>query len=223
MTTRMEKVAEDVAMAAIRNASTAVAVLLPAEKLQDGFRAAWPTGESRTPINDAMNAGVNATTAGVREQDRETWKARMEETWSKAVEETVTAYFQTARQSFEQGQPLEGVETLTDAVRVTLGHIAATRAWPHSTRDDLYSIAAALASGNEWPEELEEFDQALKDASPEGDNLCAALCASMGRPNMLKFGVYDGGPEGPGRDSVLFATTTIELANLLANQEAATP
>ena len=56
MPTRMEKVAEDVALAAIRNASTAAAVLLPAEKLQESFRAAWPTGESRTPINDAMNA-----------------------------------------------------------------------------------------------------------------------------------------------------------------------
>ena len=223
MPTRMEKVAEDVALAAIRNASTAAAVLLPAEKLQESFRAAWPTGESRTPINDAMNAGVNATTAGVRPQDRETWKARMEDAWSKAVIETVTAYFQTARQSFEQGQPLEGVEILTDAVRATLGHIAAARAWPHSTRDDLYSIAAALASGNGWPEEMEAFDQALKDASPEGDNLCAALCASMGRPNMLKFGVYDGDPEGPERDSVLFATTTIELANRLANQKAETP
>ena len=170
-----------------------------------------------------MNAVVDAATAHPHEQDRETWKARMEEAWSRAVTETVTGYFQTARPSFEQGQPLEGVEILTDAVRATLGHIVATRAWPHSTRDDLYSIAAALASGNGWPEEMEAFDQALKDASPEGDNLCAALCARMGRPNMLKFGVYDGDPEGPERDSVLFATTTIELANRLANQKAETP
>ena len=80
MTTRMEKVAEDVAMAAIRNASTAAAPpLLPAEKLQESFREAWPTGDSRTPINDAMTAVVNATTAGVHPQDRETWKARMED------------------------------------------------------------------------------------------------------------------------------------------------
>ena len=106
MTTRMEKVAEDVALAAIRNASTAAAPLLQPEKLQESFRAAWPTGESRTPINDAMNAGVNATTAGVHPQDRETWKARMEDAWSRAVTETVTGYFQTARQSFEQGHPL---------------------------------------------------------------------------------------------------------------------
>ena len=37
---------------------------------------------------------------------------------------------------------------------------------------------------------------------------------------MLKFGVYEGDPEGPKRDGTLFAETTIELANLLANQEA---
>ena len=67
MPTRMEKVAEDVALAAIRNAST-----LPrrrSSQLRNYKKASaqhGPTGESRTPINDAMNAVVNATTAGVR-------------------------------------------------------------------------------------------------------------------------------------------------------------
>ena len=39
MTTRMEKVAEDVALAAIRNASTAAVPPLQPEKLQESFRA----------------------------------------------------------------------------------------------------------------------------------------------------------------------------------------
>ena len=72
----------------------------------------------------------------------------MEDAWSKAVEEVVEGYFKAAQHSFEKGQSMEGVEALTASVRATLGHIAATRQWPHSTHDDLYSIAAALASGN---------------------------------------------------------------------------
>ena len=89
------------------------------------------------------------------------------------------------------------MEALTDAVRATLGHIAAVRNWPHNTHDDLYSIAAALGSGSEWPNTMEEFDRALEGVSKEGDNLCAALGASMGRPRMLKFGVYAENPDGP--------------------------
>ncbi len=193
MTTRMEKVAEDIALAALRKASTAAEPPLQPDKLQEGFRARWPVLDSRLPMNDAMTALVAAAAAAhPREQDRETWKAHIEDAWSKAVEEAVEGYFEAAQHSFEKGESMEGVETLTDAVRATLGHIAATREWPHSTHENLYRIAAALASGNGWPEGTEEFDQALKDASPEGDNLCAALCASMGRPNMLKFGSMTG-------------------------------
>ena len=44
----------------------------------------------------------------------------------------------------------------------------------------------------------------------------AALGASMGRPDMLKFGVYAENPNGAEEDGFLFATTTIELANRLA-------
>ena len=31
------------------------------------------------------------------------------------------------------------METLTDAVRATLSHIAAARNWPHGTHEDLYT------------------------------------------------------------------------------------
>ncbi len=220
MTTRMERVAEDIALATLRKASTLAEQPLHPEKLQEGFHTKWPAQDSRLPMNEAMSAAVGAATNSTHAPDRESWKTRIVDAWSKAVEEVVLGYFRAAQHSFEKGQSLEGVETLTDAVRATLGHIAATREWPHSTHEDLYSIAAALASGNGWPEEMEEFDQALKDASPEGKNLCAALGASMGRPDMLKFGRYDGDPDGPERDGLLFARATIELANRLADQEA---
>ena len=220
MTTRMERVAEDVALAALGKTSALAEPPLQPEKLQGRFRATWLAGDGMLPLNDAMSAAVDAAAHSTHKPDWESWKTLMEDAWSKAVEEVVERYFRAAQHSFEKGQPMEGVETLTDAVRATLGHIAATRRWPHGTQDDLYSIAAALASGNGWPDEMEEFDQALKDASPEGKNLCAALGASMGRPRMLKFGVYQEDPDGPEKDGILFARTAIELANRLADQEA---
>ena len=220
MTTRMERVAEDIALATLRKACTLAEPALQPEKLHEQFRTMWPAGGSLLPMNDAMSAVVGAAAHSTHVPDRESWKTLMEDAWSGAVEEVVQGYFKTAQHSFENGQPMEGVETLTDAVRATLGRIAATREWPHSTDEDLYSIAAALASGNGWPEEMEEFDQALRDASPEGKNLCAALGACMGRPDVLRFGLYEGDREGPESDGFLFARTTIELANRLADQEA---
>ena len=220
MTTRMETVAEDVALTALRKASAAAEPPLQPEKLQEGFRARWPAGDSRLPMNDAMSAALAAAAEGANEQDRETWKSRIEDAWSKAVEETVKGYFEAAQRSFEKGQPLEGVETLTDTVRAVLGRIAATRKWPHSTHEDLYRIVAALATGCALPGEDEHLDVVLRNASEEGMDLCSALGASMGRPDILKFGVYEGDPGGPQRDGTLFAKTTIELANRLANQEA---
>ena len=220
MTTRMERVAEDVALAALQKASTLGEPPLQPEKLHERLRATWPAGDGRLPMNDAMSAAVDAAITDAHERNRESWETLMEDAWSKAVEEVVERYFRAAQHSFEKGQSMEGVETLTDAVRATLGHIAAARRWPHGTHEDLYSIAAALASGNGWPDEMEEFDQALKDASAEGKNLCAALGASMGRPRMLKFGVYQEDPDGPEKDGILFARTAIELANRLADQEA---
>ena len=133
----------------------------------------------------------------------------------------VEEYFQAARHSFKQGDPRQGVETLTDAVRATLGHIAATRNWSHSTQDDLYGIAAALGSNSDWPATMEEFQRALDNCTREGDDLGAALCASMGRPDMLKFGAYAEDPDGPEEEGFLFAATTIELAHRLAGQGAA--
>ena len=50
------------------------------------------------------------------------------------MEDTVQEYFEAARQSLKQGEALQAMETLTDAVQATFGHIAATRQWPHVSR-----------------------------------------------------------------------------------------
>ena len=136
MNTRMETVTEDVALAVLRKLAVAANPPLQPEILKEAFQARWPTPDSTTPMNDAMNA-------------------------------------------------------------------------------------AALGSGTGWPDTMEEFDEALKNLSEEGDNLGAALGACMGRPDMLKFGFYAEAPEEVEEDGILFATTTIELANRLAGQSVA--
>ena len=219
MNTRMEKVAQDVALTALRIISHVAQPTPQLEKIKEDFQARWPVPDSNRPMNDAMSAVAQAVSSCTG-QDADTWKTTVSQTWQPAVEEVVEAYFKAARTNFEKGDPLDGVETLTDAVRATLGHIAAARNWPHSTHDNLYRIAAALGSGSEWPNTIEELDQALESVSKEGDNLGAALGASMGRPDMLKFGVYAENPDGPEEDGILFATATIELANRLAAQAA---
>ena len=56
MNTRMEKVAEDVALTALRSAGTASDPPLEPETLKEAFRARWPTQDSQRPMNDAMGA-----------------------------------------------------------------------------------------------------------------------------------------------------------------------
>ena len=219
MNTRMQMVAEQVALTVLQSASAASDPTIEPDALRDAFQARWPTRDGERPMNDALSAAAQAASS-CSSQSAESWETILSQAWQTAVEEVVDGCFKAAHHSFEKGKPLEGVETLTDAVRATLGYIAAVRNWPHGKHEDLYSLAAALGSGSEWPNTLEEFDRALERVSPEGDNLGAALGASMGRPNMLKFGVYAENPDGPKEDGILFATTTIELANRLANQAA---
>ena len=219
MNTRMETVTEDVALAVLRKLAVAANPPLQPEILKEAFQARWPTPDSTTPMNDAMNAAAQAV-GNCIDQGPDSCKTAVSQVWQPAVEEVVEEYFKSAKRSFRKGDRLEGAEILTDAVRATLGHIAAARNWPHSTHDDLYSIAAALGSGTGWPDTMEEFDEALKNLSEEGDNLGAALGASMGRPDMLKFGFYAEAPEEVEEDGILFATTTIELANRLAGHAA---
>ena len=219
MYSRMEKVAKDVALAALRSASTASDPPLDYDALKEAFQVRWPAKDSQRPMNDAMSASVQAASSS-SEQDVDIWKTAISRTWGTAVQGIVEECFKTARHSFEKGEALEAAETLTDAVRATLGQIAATRNWPHGNHEDLFSIAAALGSSGDWPNTLEEFDRALENSTKEGDHLGASLGASMGLPESVKFGSYFEHPEDAEENGFSFATTIIELAHQLANQDA---
>ena len=69
---------------------------------------------------------------------------------------------------------------------------------------------------------MEEFNQVLENASKEGLVLCSNLAASMGRPDILRFGLYEEDPGGPQKDAALFARRTVELARGLAESEGMT-
>ena len=219
MNTRMEKAAEDVALTALRIVSHVAQPTPQLEKIKEDFQARWPVPDSNRPMNDAISAVAQAVSSCTG-QDADTWKTTVSQTWQPAVEEVVEAYFKAARASFQKGDALEGAEILTDAVRATLGHIAATRDWPHGTHDDLYSIAAALGGRTEWPENLEEFGKALDNCSKEGKRLGSALGASTGLPRSITFGTYVEYPEDAEENGFSFATTAIELATSLAVQVA---
>ena len=219
MNTRMEKAAQDVALTALRIVSHVAQPTPQLEKIKEDFQARWPVPDSNRPMNDAISAVAQAVSSCTG-QDADTWKTTVSQTWQPAVEEVVEAYFKAARASFQKGDALEGAEILTDAVRATLGHIAATRDWPHGTHDDLYSIAAALGGRTGWPENLEEFDKALDNCSKEGKRLGSALGASTGLPRSITFGTYAEYPEDAEENGFSFATTAIELATSLAVQAA---
>ena len=219
MNTRMEKAAQDVALTALRILSHVAQPTPQLEKIKEDFQARWPVPDSKRPMNDAMSAVAQAVSS-CTDQDEDTWKTTLSQTWQPAVEQVVEAYFKAARASFQRGDALEGAEILTDAVRATLGHIAATRDWPHGTHDDLYSIAAALGGRTGWPENLEEFDKALDNCSKEGKRLGSALGASTGLPRSITFGTYAEYPEDAEENGFSFATTAIELATSLAVQAA---
>ena len=222
MTTRMEKVAEDVALAVLRNTGPSADSPLQSETVVQAFQARWPSPDSRTPMNDAMSAVVQAAISCVGVSgdgvSADSWDNAVYKAWQSAVQETVCEYFKKAGRSFQKGQHLEGAEILADAVRATLGHIASVRNWPHSTHGDLYSIVAALISRSKWPETEEEFDQALSKCSKEGRHLASALGASMGLPDSINFGTYAKNPEVAEENALSFAETVIELANRLAEQ-----
>jgi hypothetical protein len=99
-------------------------------------------------MTDAMRAAAQSV-GNCSCQGADTWETAVSQQWQAAIEEVVREYFNAAQHSFEKREPLEGVEILTDAVRSTLGHIAAVRNWPHGSHDDLYSIAADLGNGSE--------------------------------------------------------------------------
>ncbi len=60
MNTRMERVAEDVALAVLRKVSTAAG---PLPQLEKNFRTGWPVQGSRFPMNDAMRIATEVAVA----------------------------------------------------------------------------------------------------------------------------------------------------------------
>lgn len=220
MTTRMEKVAEDVALTALAKATSGAQTASQQEALKAAFRAMWPIQDSIRPLTDAVIAAAQAASSCTG-QDADTWQSRLNQLWQPAVKEVVDEYFEAARHSFRKGEHLGGAETLTDAVRVTLGSIAASRGWPHATVDDIYSTAVALGSNTGWPHTPDDFTEALNALSKEGDHLAAALGASMGLPNSITFGTYLDAPEDAEVNGLSFAETVIELSTRFAEQEPA--
>ena len=146
MTTKMEKVAQDLVLAAARMAGSAPHRVLDQQAFMSAFQEAWPIPGSSRPMNDAINTGAQAA-SNCTGQDTDSWQNILKQCWHPAATEVVNEYFSNARRSFRKGAPQQGSQILTDAVRATLGSIAASRNWPHSTEEDLFSTAAALGSG----------------------------------------------------------------------------
>ena len=226
MKSKMEKVVEEIALDVLRNVAAIAEPPLRKMQLERSFLGEWPADSSRFPINDAMKAAVNAAIAsGSRpnsgwNQGVEGWKTPIADTWDRAVSEAVDGFFEKARECFDKERFLEGTETLTDAVRVTLGDIAAQRGWPHGTDDDLYRAAAALATDGRFPGDSEDLYVLLENASEDGMDLCGALGASMGRPETVMCGLYGEEQTGVGEDAQRFARMTITKARSLAGEKA---
>ena len=221
MNTRMEKVAQDVALTALRIVTHVAQPTPELEKIKEDFQARWPVPDSNRPMNDAINTAAQAA-SNCTGQDAKTWQSNVDQVWQPAVEEVVEVYLKTARHSFERGDVRRGAETLTDVARATLGTIAASRNWPHSNDDNLFRAAAALGSETGWPHTTEEFDHALASLSKEGHHLNSALGASMGLPSSIAFGTYSEDPETAEESGLSFARTIMNLANRLAGQKPAT-
>ena len=215
MTTRMESATELVALTVLRKTNSAQASPVQPETLREAFRARWPVPGSNTPMNDATQAAAQAASK-CDGQDEEIWKATVSQAWQSAAIETAQEYLRTAKENFRKGEIAQGAESLTDAVRATLGYIAAARGWPHGTDEDLHMAATALASGQGWPETMEELDDALDNMSEEGKHLNSSLGASMGMPDSIAFGTYTDDPDDAEENGFLFAETVMALAEKLA-------
>ena len=178
-------------------------------------------------MNDAMRAARNAAIAS-KERTRSgwdeegTWKTPIADAWDEEVSKAVAQYFDKSQKNFVRGESFEGTETLTDAVRAALGYIAATREWPHGTREDLYNVAEGLAAGA-LPKENDNVFEYPDTVSEEGIDLCSAFAASMGRPASVKFGLFYDSKDGSDEDAIMFARRTIELAQRLAKKKAVIP
>ena len=224
MNNRMEKVAERIALGALRRVGALVVPARSMEEVEKDFHSRWPSEFSRFPLSDARKVALVTAIAGQGEalsrwdHEGDGGKTPIAHAWDLAANEAVEEYFDNAQVSFERKGLLEGAETLTDAVRAALGCIAVGRGWPHSSDDDLFRVAAALATGGNFPQDDENLYVLLDEASDEGMDLCGALGASMGRPYSIRCGLYTDGLDGVQDEARQFARTTIDLANRLAGK-----
>ena len=177
----MESATELVTLTVLRKIGSDQDSLTQPETLREAFRARWPIPGSHTPMNDAIGAAAQAA-SNCAGQDGEAWKDAVSQAWQPAARETAQEYLRSARENFRKEELTQGAESLTDAVRATLGYIAAARGWPHATDEDLYMAATALASGHGWPETMEELNDALDSMSEEGKHLNASLGQAWGCP-----------------------------------------
>ena len=107
MTTRMEKVAEDIALAALRNAGSSANPPLHPETLAKAFQAGWPVPDSRTPMNDAMSAVAQAAISCTG-RNAEGWKTTARGAWKAAVQEAVEGYLRGCLQRSFRGMLTAG-------------------------------------------------------------------------------------------------------------------
>ena len=220
MPTRIEKVAQDIALTAAKMASAAQNNVIDEHSFEAIFDECWPQQYSDQPVTDAISAAAQAASC-YSTPDQRQWITAIKESWQPAVTEVIAAYLTAAKESFEKGEALKGSENLTDAVRATLGSIAAQSNWPHRTDDDLFTAAAALGSGTDWPKSEDDFANALAARSALGRRLGSALGASIGLPESIAFGSYDGHLQQAGKDGFSFAATVMEIADRLAEPEPA--
>ncbi|CAI8005489.1 hypothetical protein GBAR_LOCUS4277 [Geodia barretti] len=107
MITRMEKVAQDVVLAAARKAGAVPQRALDQQTFKEAFLATWPIPDSARPMNDAINTAAQAA-SNCTGQDSNTWETTLNQFWRPAVREVVDEYLSAARHSFRKGESLEG-------------------------------------------------------------------------------------------------------------------
>ena len=217
MPTKMETIAHDIALAVLR---LVIPQEAPARRLTaatTAFRLDWPPTTSTEPMRDALEAAIRAGELHTGQEAAE-WTTRLQQAWTLAVDQTEKAYIDSARRSFRTGNHLQAAETLTDAVRTILGCIAASRAWPHETDEDLYTIAAMLGSGRPWPHSLEELHQALINRSHEAERFDEALHICMVLPKRIAMDYYHDAPESAATDGLAAIETFLQISHSLAGR-----
>ena len=109
----------------------------------------------------------------------------------------------SADREFSQGNALEAVELLRDAVMNTLADIAREKGWPHADDDDLYKVAERLSE---------------KDVSELGF-LLSGFSAAQYFPSKVQHGFFDMSI-GDDADARYIARSHVKLARKLAGGEA---